>query len=94
MHSLFKGKLRAIDQMLIRLPQSVLDRLPVPWAFQRLPEDIQKRVRKVYYSKHYTFDEKMNFLVRKNTIFKFELHTNSQKSFQFNTFEFGGTNHG
>jgi hypothetical protein len=41
------------------LPEPTLLALPTPKAFQKLSEDIQQNIRSIYYSKRYSFEEKL-----------------------------------
>jgi hypothetical protein len=44
------------------LPDNILEKLPIPRAFRKLPYDVQQRIRNIYYNKQIPFEEKLDRL--------------------------------
>uniref|UniRef100_A0AC34RPI8 Uncharacterized protein n=1 Tax=Panagrolaimus sp. JU765 TaxID=591449 RepID=A0AC34RPI8_9BILA len=55
-------KFKELDDLFKSLPDDVLEKLPLPRVFRRLPQDIQLRIRNVYYNKTLTFENKLEKL--------------------------------
>lgn len=55
-------KLEALDKLFMGLPHPLLQQLPVPSAFRRLPVDMQKDIHAIYYATTIGFGEKMRRL--------------------------------